>query len=110
MSFIEEMRIAHIPSGINKGTIIREALKELNPRPPPSATALVSDTKGVKQGCCYCDKDQLIAMWCLKSMLVNKYFVRVADASRAYARVILVETVEPPIVCRKCNGRQHTSI
>ena len=34
--------------------------RDSNP-PPPSATALVSDAKGVKQGCCYCDKDHFPA-------------------------------------------------
>ena len=40
----------------------------------------------------------LIAMWCLKSGLANKYFVRVTDASRAYVKVTLAVTVEQPIV------------
>ena len=30
-------------------------------KPLPSATALVSDAKGVKQGCCYCGKDHFPA-------------------------------------------------
>ena len=40
----------------------------------------------------------LVATWCLKSIFANKYFVRVADASCAYVKGTVAETVKPPIV------------
>lgn len=81
-------------------------------KPPPSATALVSDVKGFQLGCCYCDKDQSAAT-CDIVAEINARKPILRKSGRCYSclrKGHLSRDCRTTHRCHKCNGRHHTSI
>lgn len=81
-------------------------------KPPPSATTLVSDVKGVKQGCCYCDKDHSAASCDVVTEIdARKQILR--KSGRCYSclwKGHLSRDCRTTHRCHKCSGCHHTSI
>ena len=81
-------------------------------KPPPSATALVSDAKVFKQGCCYCDKDHFPANCdVVPEVGARKQILRKSGRCFSCLRKgHLSRNCRTTRRCHECNGRHHTSI
>lgn len=81
-------------------------------KPPPSAIALVSDAKGFKQGCCYCDKDHFPANCdVVPEVRARKQILRKSGRCFSCLRKgHLSRNCRTTHRCHECNGRHHTSI
>ena len=81
-------------------------------KPPPSATTLVSDTKGINEGCCYCGKDHFPTSCDVVSEVdARKQVLR--KSGRCFSclrRGHLSRNCRTTRRCHTCNGRHHTSI
>ena len=81
-------------------------------KPLPSATALVSDAKGVKQGCCYCGKDHFHASCdVVPEVDARKQILR--KSGRCFSclhKWHLSRNCRTTHRCHKCNRHHHTSI
>ena len=93
-------------------TVTQTMKPKRDSKPPPSATALVSDAKGVKQGCCYCDKDHFPTNCdVVPEVDARKQILRKSGRCFSCLRKgHLSRNCRTTHRCRKCNGRHHTSI